>query len=94
MAQSEPDNQSLDDQNDAEQAEGEETPPSGGGLTRSAVIASAILLLLPAAIPIYFLPDAPNSRSVMLLVGLSVIVLLGNALLLLMLVRWFRQLSQ
>ena len=77
---------SLNDQNQDQEVD--------EGITPKTILASAVLLLLPALIPLFFLPQAEASGNVMMLVGLSVTVLVLNIGLLVVLIRWFRSLRE
>lgn len=77
---------SLNDQNQDQEVD--------EGITLKTILASAVLLLLPALIPLFFLPQAEAGGNVMMLVGLSVTVLVLNIGLLVVLIRWFRSLKE
>ncbi len=76
------DNQSSNDQN------------NGSGLNKSALIPAVILLILPAAVPLFFLGQADGSTNKMVLVGTTVCVALLNVVLIVALVRWFKRMKQ
>lgn len=86
MSEEKSNNQSHDDQNNGGQVS------SKNQLDKKTVMASALLLLAPSAIPLLFVGQAESAGNVGLLVGLSAVVLLFNVFLLFMLLRWFKQL--
>ena len=90
-AETDLDNASSSDQTPGDPLSAE--PQTEPVLGKKAIFACALLLVMPAAIPFFFVTqrDAKNSG---MLIGLGVIVLALNTLLLIVLVRWFRQLQQ
>ena len=73
----------------------DQTPrPQADAIDRKTVITSACFLLVPSLIPLYFLKDAQGAMAKMLLVGISLLVLLGNGLIVLVLMRWLRKMKQ
>lgn len=86
------DNPSNNDQNDPPEPASE--TEGGGALDRKTVVASAVLLLGPALIPLFFMGSAEGTTNLAVLGATSLIVLLLNAVLLLVLSRWFKKMRE
>ena len=62
--------------------------------SKAFVAALYIPLLLPAAVPLYLAREQDDPLVVAILVGTTLALLIGNALLLVILYRWFSSLSK
>ena len=66
----------------------------GDKIDRKTLIVSVCFLLIPPVIPLYFLKDAQAGMGQALLVGLSLVVFLGNGLFVLVLLRWLGKMKR
>lgn len=81
-------NRSLDDQQDPETPD---TTPRGPVVKPLYVFISALGLMVPSSIPFYFAltTEIPRARPVLIIMGVGVVLL--NAMMLILIVRWLNR---
>ena len=62
-----------------------------GGLNKKTLAASAMLLVLPAAIPLFFISQTDEPVVIGIFVGTSVVLVLLNVVLLVGISRWLKR---
>ncbi len=83
---------SQDDQTSASPHAPAPLPPKPAH--KRALLPSALLLLLPALIPVAFATQADDGFAVAFLLVTALIILVANTLLLLVLSRWFKRMAR
>lgn len=68
--------------------------PHSTGLSRSTLFASVLLLLLPAAIPLFFVSQTDEPAVIGIFVGTSLMVILLNVLMLRLILRWVSRMAK